>query len=43
MELGDVGNGNRLSSQGFDNPVYDTPLPYDDSFVISYETDNDQV
>ena len=40
MELGNVSN---RSSQGFDNPVYDTPLPFEDSFIVQYDTSADQV
>lgn len=41
MELGNVGSAR--SSQGFDNPVYDTPLPFEDSFTVTYDTSGDQV
>jgi len=40
MELGRVG---ARSSQGFDNPVYDTPLPFEDSFIVTYDASDDQV
>jgi len=39
MELGVRGT----SVQGFDNPVYDSPLPFEDSFIVTYDPHNDQV
>ena len=36
LELGRV-----RTSQGFDNPVYDTP--YDDNFVVSFDPSQDEV
>ena len=40
MELGNVSN---RSSQGFDNPVYDIPPPFEDSFTVTYDASGDQV
>ncbi|XP_067941365.1 protein amnionless-like [Watersipora subatra] len=40
MELANVDN---RTSQGFDNPVYDVPLPFEDSFTVTYDSGSDPV